>query len=419
MTEKCGGELARSPRSLLPAKTSAQEAAMNQSTPVRKLKIDRELPNAESAPSLPPEQRVAATAPKRKFPAKRHTWLLIGIVALIGIAIYGWYYWTIARFEESTDDAYVEADATVVAPKVGGYLRDVLVADNQPVKAGQLLAKIDDRDFLTALDQARANVQAAQADVENLNAGIAQQQAVISQVRATVTVDTASLTFMQQDNDRYATLADKGAGSVQMAQQALSRRDVARATLQRDAAAVEAAERQSDVLKAQLAKAGAVLAQDRALQRQAELNLDYTNITAPINGTVGNRSLRVGQLVQAGTQLMALVPLNDVYVVANFKETQLTDVRAGQPVSIAVDTFPGVAVRGRVDSVAPASGQQFALLPPDNATGNFTKIVQRIPVKITLDDGPLAGQLRPGMSVIPTIETRPMAPDQVRHTAQQ
>jgi membrane fusion protein, multidrug efflux system len=393
---------------------------MNQTTPVSKLKIERELPNAEAAPSVsPPEQRVAATAPKRKFSAKRRTWLLGVVVALIGISIYGWYYWTVARFEESTDDAYVEADATVVAPKVGGYLRDVLVADNQPVKAGQLLAKIDDRDFLTALDQARATVQAAQADVENLNAGIAQQQAVIAQARATVAVDTANLTFMQQDDDRYATLADKGAGSVQTAQQALSKRDVARATLQRDTAAVEAAERQSDVLKAQLAKADAVLAQDRALQRQAELNLDYTNITAPIDGTVGNRSLRVGQLVQAGTQLMAVVPLNDVYVVANFKETQLTDVRAGRPVSIEVDTFPGVAVRGRVDSVAPASGQQFALLPPDNATGNFTKIVQRIPVKITLDDGALAGQLRPGMSVVPTIDTKQIAPDHARQTARQ
>jgi membrane fusion protein, multidrug efflux system len=393
---------------------------MNQSTPVSRLKIERELPKAESAPSMPPpEQRVAAAAPKREFPAKRRTWLLGGIVALIGISIYGWYYWTVARFEESTDDAYVEADATVVAPKVGGYLRDVLVVDNQTVKAGQLLAKIDDRDFVTALDQARANVQAAQADVKNLNAGIAQQQAVIAQARATVVVDTANLTFMQQDDDRYATLADKGAGSVQMAQQALSKRDVARATVQRDTAAVEAAERQSDVLKAQLAKASAVLAQDQALQRQAELNLDYTNITAPIDGTVGNRSLRVGQLVQAGTQLMALVPLNDVYIVANFKETQLTDVRPGQPVSIEVDTFPGVAVRGRVDSVAPASGQQFALLPPDNATGNFTKIVQRIPVKITLDDGPLAGQLRPGMSVVPTIDTKQLAPGHVQQTARQ
>jgi membrane fusion protein (multidrug efflux system) len=150
-----------------------------------------------------------------------------------------------------------------------------------------------------------------------------------------------------------------------------------------------------------------VLAQDRAEEEQAQLNLGYTNIVAPIDGTVGDRSLRVGQLVQAGTQLMAVVPLNNVYVVANYKETQLTDVRSGQPVQIKVDTFPGRVMNGRVDSIAPTSGQEFALLPPDNATGNFTKIVQRVPVKILFDaDNPLLGQLRPGVSVEPTISTR-------------
>jgi membrane fusion protein, multidrug efflux system len=149
-----------------------------------------------------------------------------------------------------------------------------------------------------------------------------------------------------------------------------------------------------------------MLAQNRALQRQAELNLAYTNIVAPIDGVVGDRSLRVGQLVQAGTTLLAVVPLNDTYVVANYKETQLTDVHPGQAVEVEVDTFPGITIRGRVDSIAPASGQQFALLPPDNATGNFTKIVQRIPVKIILDEGPLSGRLRPGMSVVPTINTK-------------
>jgi len=391
---------------------------MNQSTPTTKLKIERELPSAESAPTgQPSEQRVAAATPKRKFRTTRRTWMVGGIAALIGISIFGWYYWTVARFEVSTDDAYVEADATVIAPKVGGYLHDVLVADNQTVKAGQLLAKIDDRDFVTALDRARADVQAAQADVANLNASIQQQQAVISQARATVAVDAANLKFLEEDNDRYSTLAKEGSGSIQIAQQALSKRDVARATVERDKAAIEAAEQQNDVLKAQLGKAEATLAQNQALQRQAELNLDYTNIKSAIDGTVGDRSLRVGQLVQPGTQLMAVVPLKNVYVVANFKETQLTDVRAGQPVSIEVDTFPGVALRGRVDSIAPASGQQFALLPPDNATGNFTKIVQRVPVKITLDDDTLAGRLRPGMSVEPTIDTKQMPSGNSKQTA--
>jgi membrane fusion protein, multidrug efflux system len=182
---------------------------------------------------------------------------------------------------------------------------------------------------------------------------------------------------------------------------------VARASVARDRASLETATRQLDVLKAELGQAQATLARDEAIQRQAELNLSYTAIVSPIDGVVGNRTLRVGQYVQAGTQLMAVVPTEAAYIVANYKETQLTDVRPGQAAEVEVDTFPGVTFRGHVDSIAPASGQEFALLPPDNATGNFTKIVQRIPVKIVLDPGsPLAPELRPGMSVYPTIETK-------------
>jgi membrane fusion protein (multidrug efflux system) len=175
----------------------------------------------------------------------------------------------------------------------------------------------------------------------------------------------------------------------------------------RDTASLENATRQLDVLKAEVAQAQAAIARDEALARQAELNLSYTTIVSPIDGVVGNRTLRVGQYVQAGTQLMAVVPAAAAYIIANYKETQLTDVRPGQPASIAIDMFPGVAFSGHVDSIAPASGQEFALLPPDNATGNFTKVVQRIPVKIVLDpDSELAEELRPGMSVYPTIDTK-------------
>ena len=182
------------------------------------------------------------------------------------------------------------------------------------------------------------------------------------------------------------------------------------AALQGDTTGVGVAKRQIGVFEAQLAQAKATLAEQQAIEQQAELNLSYTTITAPVDGTVGVRTLRVGQYVQAGTQLMAVVPLQAVYIIANYKETQLTDVRPGQPVTIDVDTFPGTTVHGHVDSLAPASGQEFALLPPDNATGNFTKIVQRIPVKIDVDkDDPLAGRLRPGMSVEPTIDTRPIS----------
>jgi membrane fusion protein (multidrug efflux system) len=359
-----------------------------------------------SSRDLPDAVRVPA-APARRLHLRP---LLLAGAAIIGLAAagqMGWHYWTVGRFQESTDDAYVQADNTVIAPKVSGYLRDVLVADNQPVKAGQPLARIDNRDYAVAVEQAKADVTAAQADIANVQASLNEQQAVIEQARSTVAVDRASVTFTQQDNDRYSSLARTGAGSVQNQQQAVSKLQIAQSTLQRDSAAVVAAERRLEMLRAQLAKAEAMLAHDRAVQDQAALNLSYTTIVAPVDGVVGNRSLRTGQYVQAGTQLMAVVPIHGVYVVANFKETQLTDVHAGQPVAIDVDMFPGTVVKGHVDSLAPASGQEFALLPPDNATGNFTKIVQRIPVKITLDAGePLAGLLRPGMSVTPTVDTK-------------
>ena len=336
--------------------------------------------------------------------------LLLAGAALIAVAAigdFGWNYWTTGRFQVSTDDAYVKADTTVIAPKVSGYLRDVLVTDNQPVKAGQPLARIDDRDYAVAVEQAKADVAAAQADIANGRASIDQQEAVIAQARSTVAVDKASLMFTRQDNDRYITLARTGAGSVQNEQQAVSKLQIAQSALQRDQAAVVAEDRRTEMLRAQLEKADAVLAHDRAVLDQAVLNLGYTTIVAPVDGVVGNRPLRAGQYVQAGTQLMAVVPTSSVYVVANFKETQLTDVRAGQAVTVDVDTFPGTTVKGHVDSIAPASGQEFALLPPDNATGNFTKIVQRIPVKIVLDAGdPLAGLLRPGMSVTPVVDTK-------------
>jgi membrane fusion protein (multidrug efflux system) len=194
---------------------------------------------------------------------------------------------------------------------------------------------------------------------------------------------------------------------VQNAQQASSRIAAARAAIDRDNAALSTALKQVDLIKAELAQAQAALQRDEAAERQAELNLSYTAIVAPVDGVVGNRTLRVGQYVQAGTQLMAVVPVASAYIVANYKETQLTDVRPGQKVEIDVDMYPGTAIAGHVDSIAPASGQEFALLPPDNATGNFTKVVQRIPVKIVLDAGnPLAGGLRPGMSVYPRIDTK-------------
>jgi membrane fusion protein (multidrug efflux system) len=346
--------------------------------------------------------------PSRKDQLRKILLAGAAIAVLAGAAHFGFDYWTVGRFAVSTDDAYVQADNTTIAPKVSGYLSDVLVGDNEPVKAGQVLARIDNRDFRVALAQAKADVAAAQATIESKQAQLDTQQAIIDAAKATVDVDQAQLTFAQQENKRYSDLASTGYGSVQNAQQAQSRIASAAATLQRDTANLATATKQVDLLTANVGEAVAALARAEASQSQAELNLGYTTIISPIDGIVGNRTLRVGQLVQAGTQLMSVVPANGAYVVANFKETQLTAVHEGQPVDIRVDMFPGQVVHGHVDSIAPASGQEFALLPPDNATGNFTKVVQRIPVKIALDGGQqaAASELRPGMSVIPTIATR-------------
>jgi membrane fusion protein (multidrug efflux system) len=363
-------------------------------------------------PAVAAEAFLPAAAAPQLLAAKKlnlRKLLLTGaaIAALAGAAWYGWDYWTVGQYLVSTDDAYVKADSTTIAPKVTGYLNQVLVKDNERVTTGQVLARIDDRDFKVALDQAKADVAAARATITSKQAQLDVQQAVINAAKATLDVDQAAVTFAAQENKRYTDLAASGSGSVQNAQQAQARIASAQATLARDNANLVSALKQVDLLKAEIVQASAALARAEALQRQAELNLGYTTITAPIDGVVGNRTLRVGQYVQAGTQLMSVVPAHGAYVVANYKETQLTDVHEGQAVNIEVDMFPGQVVHGHVDSIAPASGQEFALLPPDNATGNFTKVVQRIPVRIALDAGKNPRiELRPGMSVIPTIETR-------------
>jgi membrane fusion protein, multidrug efflux system len=339
--------------------------------------------------------------------------LLIVLAAgllLIVAALYGDYFWTTGRFLVTTDDAYVEAHSALMAPQVSGYVVAVPVNDNQRVRAGQVLVRIDPRDYEAALAQARANVAAARASIKTLDQEIDQQRLTVAQDRQQVTADQAALVYAQQNFVRYTALARTGFGTEQSAQQATAGIREKGADLQRDTMGVAAAQKQIAVLKAQLAQAKATLAQQQAVEQQAELNLGYTVIRAPFDGTVGVRTVTIGQYVEPGAQLMAVVPLHRVYITANYEETQLTDVRAGQPVTIDVDTFPGTTVHGYVESIAPASGEEFALLPPDNATGNFTKIVQRIPVKIAIDkNDPLLGMLRPGMSVEPTIDTKPGA----------
>jgi membrane fusion protein, multidrug efflux system len=346
-------------------------------------------------------------APTSKRATIRRLALALALLAgTAGGAHYGHDYWTNGRYLQSTDDAYVKADSTIVAPKVSGYIAQVLVGDNQPVKAGQLLARIDDRDFRAALNQAHADVAAADASVRNLNAQIELQGSLIQQQAAAVEATEASLKFAREEQARYDGLMKTGSGTIQRAQQTDAALREQTALLVREKSGLSAANIKVEVLATERAKAVAQLERARAVEQQATLNISYTEIKAPIDGTVGARSLRVGQFVQAGTQLMAVVPLDAVYVVANFKETQLTHVRNGQPVEVEIDGFYGTRLKGHVDSLSPASGLEFALLPPDNATGNFTKIVQRVPVKIVLDDHSLKGLLRPGMSAEPTVNTK-------------
>ncbi|MBB3541773.1 MULTISPECIES: HlyD family secretion protein [unclassified Rhizobium] len=384
--------------------------ALNNNAPATETVAEIAPETLEAGKPLPVAAPVAASEGKQARKRRPGRSLLLGAAALAIVAAgayYGHDYWTVGRFHVSTDDAYVKADTSAIAPKVSGYLAEVLVRDNEPVRVGQPLARIDDRDFRTALDQAKADVAAATATLSAKRAALEIQQSTIAAARATVEVDKANETFAEQNNKRYSSLATSGYAPVQTAQQAASQIAATQATIVRDTAALDAAVKQVDLLNAELAQAKATLARSQAIEHRAELNLSYATIVAPVDGTVGNRTLRVGQYVQAGTQLMSVVPVSAAYIIANYKETQLTDVHAGQPVEIEVDTFPGRTYRGHVDSIAPASGQEFALLPPDNATGNFTKVVQRIPVKIVLDGKDTAnGDLRPGMSVQPSIDTK-------------
>jgi membrane fusion protein, multidrug efflux system len=352
------------------------------------------------------EQKAKTSLRPSRQAIRRGALAFAAALGVAGAAVFAHYYLTTGRFLETTDDAYVKADSTIIAPKVSGYIAKVLVSDNEPVKAGQVLARIDDRDFKTALNQAKADVAASEAGVKNLDAQIELQEPLILQQAAEVDATEANLKFAQQERARYDELMKSGAGTIQRAQQTDAALRAQTAQLQQGKAGLIAANKKIEVLSTQRAQAVAQLDHARAVEQQAALNLSYTEITAPVDGTVGARTLRVGQYVQAGTQLMAVVPLDAVYVVANFKETQLTHVRNGQPVELRVDSFHSTRLKGHVDSLSPASGLEFALLPPDNATGNFTKIVQRVPVKIVLDGQNLKGLLRPGMSVVPTVNTK-------------
>jgi membrane fusion protein (multidrug efflux system) len=348
-------------------------------------------------------------------PKRRRRMLLLGGFGLLVVAlclIYSVYYLTTGRYVVSTDDAYTQADGIAVSSQVAGYIDDLLVTDNQMVAAGQPLARIDDRTYRAAVDQATAALASAKAQHDIIAAQIDLQRSQIAQAEARVTAAAATQTLAADTIARQAALRKIGTTSVQAAQQAETNLRAQQATVEGSQAALDAARKQLNVLLAQQEAADAGIESGQAALAVARINLSYATITAPIAGAVGNRSARLGLFVQPGTPLMTVMPMRQaIYVVANFKETDVTNLVRGEHARIDVDAFPDVTFAGTVDSLAPGSGAQFTLLPPENATGNFTKIVQRVPVKILLASrDPVLDRLRPGLSVEVTIDTRTAPP---------
>ena len=331
---------------------------------------------------------------------------LLGALLFVMVAGCGFIYWDNARHFETTDDAFIAARQFAIAPKVAGYITAVPVTDNQHVAAGAVIARIDDSDYQTALAQADAQVAAAQASIENIDAQTVVQQAQIEQMQAQLDLAQAALVFAKQQADRYTALARGGSGSEQNAQQYASQLLQQQGTLKNAQAALTGAERQLAALKAQRANAVANLAQMVAQRDQAKLNLSYTLVTTAQSGRVVNLTGALGQYAQAGTSLAMFVP-DKIWVTANFKETQLDHMRPGQAATVHVDAYPEHVIDGHVASVQPGSGTAFSLLPAENATGNYVKVVQRVPVKIVLDNPPADMTLGPGMSVEPTVRIDP------------
>jgi membrane fusion protein (multidrug efflux system) len=331
---------------------------------------------------------------------------VIGSVLFVLALAGGYAYWSYASHFESTDDAFIAARQSALAPKVSGYITAVPVTDNQHVQAGDVIARIDDRDYRTALAQAEAQVAAAHASIENIDAQLDVQQAQINANQAQVDQAQAALVFAEQQAARYEHLEQTGYGTVQNAQQYTSQLHQQQAALASAQATLKLAQRHVEALKAQRNSAVASLGQAEAQRDQAELNLSYTTVTAAQPGRDVNLSAAVGQFAQAGTNLTMFVP-DQIWVTANFKEIQLDHMRPGDPVTLAIDAYPERKIHGHVESVQSGSGTAFSLLPAQNATGNYVKIVQRVPVKIVMDDPPTDVALGPGMSVVPTVRIDP------------
>jgi membrane fusion protein (multidrug efflux system) len=340
--------------------------------------------------------------------AARKIALVLGaLLALGGAGWYGQYWWTTGRYLVSTDDAYVGAKNATLAAKITGYVAEVVIDDNAHVHEGDVIARIDDGDYQLAVKTARDNIATQQATVDRIGKQVVAQDAAVDQAKAQLASAQAGATRTELELKRQRDLAARSYASQQTLEQAQANRDQAVAAVQSGQAALEAAQAQVDVLKAQQVEALRTLEQFKTALAKAERDLSFTVVRAPFDGVIGNRAMQVGDLVQPGQRLASLVPLDAVYVDANFKETQLADLHPGQPVAISVDAYSGRKLQGNVVSVAPASGSVFSLLPPDNATGNFTKIVQRLPVRIAVPaEVAEQGLLRPGMSVVVSVDTK-------------
>jgi membrane fusion protein (multidrug efflux system) len=329
-----------------------------------------------------------------------------GVLGGIGVLALAGHWWVVGRFIESTDDAYVGGNVTVIAPEVSGFITRLAVEDNQTVHAGDLLVQLDDRDYQAALARAKAAVAIQRATLTNLGATRHLQEAIIAQAQADITAADAEIIRTRDDQVRYKKLAADGTEPLQSSERADAAYKEAVAAGQKSQAALVAAQRQMDVIATEQEETQAALEQAAAQQSAAQLNLGYTELRAPIDGTIGNRSAQVGAYATTGSQLISLIPAHGLWIDANFKEDQLARMKPGSPATVTVDSIPGKTFRGHVVSIAPATGAEFSVLPPENATGNFTKIVQRVAVRIALDDEAAAqGELRPGLSVVAKVDT--------------
>ena len=380
---------------------------------------DRELPHADDAPAIEPPgvatardrtRREHGDAAKAAKPSlvdrmRQHPYIVAAIVLVVlAIIVAAIFWWLDARNYISSDDAFIDTHAVQVTPQVGGTILAVPVSDNQQVAQGQVLLRIDPRDYQASLAQAQAQVEQAQASVENVNAQIMAQQANIAQAKTNVTQSEAALTFSQQQYQRAQDLFGRGAGTQQALQQANTDLTQKKAALLASQASETAAEKQLGVLRAQRTSALAQVDAAKANVNTAQINLDRSTIVAAQAGSVANLTAAVGGYAQPGQSVMALVP-QTVWVTANFKETEIGEMKVGDPVDISVDAYPGKTFKGHIDSIQAGSGTAFSLLPPQNATGNYVKIVQRVPVKIVFDGKPDV-YLGPGMSAVPTVKIR-------------